>query len=99
MDIRELPGVEAVIKDKGGPAFIVLRYSTYRNFINKLPLTGTIDEADYLKRHSDVAKAIAERKVASARDHYVRSGYFEMRKVKLPSASGPGAANGQRPFR
>jgi hypothetical protein len=43
------------------------------------------DEQWYLDRYPDVADAIASGKLASAREHYVRFGYFEGR---LPGLNG-----------
>jgi hypothetical protein len=83
MDIRDLPEIEAILKEGGRPQFIVVRLSSFWSFVTKLEFSGAIDEQDYLKRPPDVAKAIAEKKLRSARDHYVKSGYFEKRKVKI----------------
>ena len=38
-----------------------------------------IDEAWYLKRYPDVAEAIAQGPIASAREHFLTNGYFEGR--------------------
>ncbi|WP_459677993.1 hypothetical protein [Acidisoma sp. 7E03] len=37
------------------------------------------DEEEYLRRNPDVAVAVRQGKVASGRDHFLRSGYFEGR--------------------
>ncbi len=43
-----------------------------------------VDEAWYLKTYPDVAEAIRNRQVKSARAHYISSGYFENRLPEDP---------------
>jgi hypothetical protein len=80
--IKDLPKVEAVLT-VGGAKFAVLNLHKYREFIQKIALTGKIEEADYVQKYPDVAEAIREKKVASATDHYVRWGYLEKRAATL----------------
>jgi hypothetical protein len=62
MHIRELPKIEAVLKTEGKAEFVVLRFENFKKFIQKCPIEGQIDEADYTARYPDVAKAIREKR-------------------------------------
>ncbi len=56
--------------------------ASYENLIRmiKLLLLGVeVDDAWYLEQYPDVAQAIAEGKVDSAKQHFVDNGYFEGR--------------------
>lgn len=84
LNIRDLPEIDSVLSVSGNPQFVVIRFDRFRKFIQKLQIAGQIDEQDYLKRHPDVAKAVAERKIPNCTDHYLKTGYAEKRDVKLP---------------
>ena len=83
MHIRELPRIEAVLKTEGKAEFVVLRFENFKKFIQKCPIEGHIDEADYTARYPDVAGAIREKRVTSATEHYLHSGYAEQRSAKI----------------
>jgi hypothetical protein len=56
--------------------------ASYENLITliKLLLSGVdVDEDWYLAQYPDVAEAIAEGKIKSAKQHFVDNGYFESR--------------------
>ncbi len=44
------------------------------------------DEAGYLERNPDVAKALEKGEIKSAIGHFANNGYFENRPVKAPAA-------------
>jgi hypothetical protein len=55
---------------------------SYDDFIAilRMMISGiVVDEAWYLKEHEDIARAIADGAVASARQHFLDDGYFEDR--------------------
>jgi hypothetical protein len=92
-NIRDLPKVVSVIKGADGPEYIVLSFENYKKFIQKVEFLGAIDDEDYLVRYPDVAKAVQDKKVPSALEHYLKSGYAEGRAAKLspvdPKSSNP----------
>lgn len=56
---------------------------SYDDFIKiiRLMISGVlVDEEWYLNEYQDIAQAIREGKIASARQHFVDDGYFEGRK-------------------
>jgi len=56
--------------------------ASYENLITmiKLLLSGVdVDEEWYLRQYPDVAEAIADGKIKSAKQHFVDNGYFEGR--------------------
>jgi hypothetical protein len=61
---------------------------SYDDFIAilRMMISGiVVDEAWYLKEHEDIARAIADGGVASARQHFLDDGYFEGRlPVPMP---------------
>ena len=83
MDIRALPKIEALIKEEGKNLFVVLKYENYKKLIQKLQIEGSIDEEDYLKRYPEVNDLIRQKKISSANDHYLKTGYVEQRKAKV----------------
>jgi len=87
LQISDLPEIEAVLNETGKPQFVVIRFERFRNFIRKLQISGQIDEQDYLKRHPDVAKAVAEHRYPNGTDHYIKAGYVEKRGARLPASS------------
>jgi hypothetical protein len=83
MHIKELPKVEAVLKKDGKAEYVVVRFENFKKFIQKCPIQGKIDEADYINRYPDTAKAIRQNKVPNATEHYLRTGYAEQRSAKV----------------
>jgi hypothetical protein len=77
----DLPTIEAIIHDSGKRRFVVLGYDAYKKLISRVGCVGDIDEDAYKKKHGDIAKAIQEKKIVSAREHYAKHGYFEKREV------------------
>lgn len=92
VSIKELPKVEGLIKDGDRVSHVVLAFDNYKKFIRKLSIEGAIDEADYLRRYPDVAAAVKDGKVASALEHYLKTGYVEQRKAAITSAPDKAAA-------
>ena len=57
--------------------------SRYDDFVKilRMMISGIeVDEEWYLKEHEDIAQAIANGAVASAKQHFVDDGYFEGRR-------------------
>ena len=81
LDVSELPRVDAVLRAGGKPEFVVIPFTQFEAFIRKLGVTGTIDEADYLKNYPDVAQAVKALKITNATDHFIKHGYFEGRRA------------------
>jgi hypothetical protein len=55
---------------------------SYADFIELLKLLiggATIDEAWYLRRYEDIARAVEQGEIGSAHEHFVQYGYFEGR--------------------
>jgi hypothetical protein len=87
MHIRDLPKVEAVLKDSTGKIdFVVVRFENYKKFVRKCNIEGAINEAEYLARYKDVEKAIQDGKCHTATEHYLNTGYVEQRLAKLSEA-------------
>lgn len=53
--------------------------SFFRNLLAPTLARIPVDERWYLETYADVSAALQEGRVASARDHYIRFGYFEHR--------------------
>ena len=72
-----LPGFadlrRALLLDIPGPAL--------RAMLRPLIELAPLDEPAYLRRHPDVAAAVAAQQFRSAREHYVVAGYFEGRQL------------------
>ena len=83
MRIRDLPKIEAILKNEGKPEYVVLRFENYKKFIQKARLMGKIDEPAYVKAHPDVATAVRNGKIKSATEHYLGTGYVEGRAARL----------------
>jgi hypothetical protein len=49
---------------------------------NALRTTNFFDERHYLSTYTDIREAVRNKTIASAADHYFRSGYFENRVPK-----------------
>jgi hypothetical protein len=88
MHIRDLPKVEAILKDSTGKIdFVVVRFENYKKFVRKCNIEGAINEAEYLARYKDVEKAIQDGKCHTATEHYLNTGYVEQRLAKLSDVS------------
>lgn len=81
--LKDLPKIDRVIRGDEGPQFVVVPYGKYKKFISALKLDGQIDEAAYLKANPDVAKAIRDKRIANAKEHYQTAGYIEGRPAKI----------------
>jgi hypothetical protein len=67
---------------RDGQVFATASYENLLGMIRSLLTVVNVDEKWYLAQYPDVAEAIAQGKMPSARDHFVVNGYFEGR---LPS--------------
>jgi len=95
-EIKDLPRVEAVLT-VGKAKFAVLNLHQYREFIQKIGLSGQIEEDDYLKKYPDVAEALRSKKFASATEHYLKWGCLEKRVATLvPEVPSDGGRSEQR---
>ncbi|MCI4679859.1 hypothetical protein K9U39_03615 [Rhodoblastus acidophilus] len=69
--------------------FIRIEENRLRSALRALLLEVEMDEKWYFEAYSDVRAAFKQGKIASAREHYVESGYFEdrwPRPMKVDSA-------------
>jgi hypothetical protein len=80
--IQDLPKLEAVFK-VGNGKFAVISLHNLREFIQKIALTGKVEEGEYVGKYPDVAEAIRANKVANATEHYLKWGYLEQRIATL----------------
>jgi FkbM family methyltransferase len=79
---------EGATDDRAMPSFAEIRRATLldipgnalRPLLEPYVAAAPLDEAAYLRRYPDVAEAVATRRIDSAREHYVRAGYFEGRE-------------------
>jgi hypothetical protein len=62
-----------------GELTISATYSQFTNMIRTLLQAIEVDEAWYLRQYPDVAEAIRNGIVISAREHFINDGYFEGR--------------------
>ncbi|MEA2776828.1 MAG: hypothetical protein QOF90_2234 [Acetobacteraceae bacterium] len=67
---------------RDGQVFATASYDNLLGLIRSLLSVVIVDEEWYLGQYPDVAEAIAQGKMPSAKDHFVVNGYFEGR---LPS--------------
>jgi hypothetical protein len=67
---------------RDGQVFATASYDNLVGMIRSLLSVVPVDEKWYLTQYPDVAEAIAQGKMPSAKDHFVVNGYFEGR---LPS--------------
>ncbi|MEA2792338.1 MAG: hypothetical protein QOG73_4744 [Acetobacteraceae bacterium] len=67
---------------RDGQVFATASYDNLLGLIRSLLSVVIVDEEWYLDQYPDVAEAIAQGKMPSAKDHFVVNGYFEGR---LPS--------------
>lgn len=79
-----LPSFNAIramlhIADVKGTLTVTASYDEFAEMVRTVLSVIEVDEAWYLERYPDVAEAIKEGKVASARDHFMQDGYFEGR--------------------
>ena len=90
MHIRDLPRIEAVLKDSTGKIdFVVVRFENYKRFVRKSNIEGSINEAEYLGRYKDVEKSIEDGKCRTATEHYLNTGYAEQRLAELVDSPRP----------
>jgi hypothetical protein len=66
-----------------GQVFATASYENLLDMIRSLLSVVDVDEQWYLAQYPDVAEAIAEGKMPSARDHFIDNGYFEGRLPAL----------------
>jgi hypothetical protein len=67
------------IKTAKGDLAVTCRYEGFIAMIRKLLAGIDVDETWYLKRYPDIANAIKQGLVPSAREHFINDGYFEGR--------------------
>jgi hypothetical protein len=77
----------AEISDFRGAIRVDLAYDDFVKLLRLLLSAVQVDEAWYLKQYGDVAKAIEQGTAASAKQHFVESGYFEGRLPFPPDMS------------
>jgi hypothetical protein len=59
---------------------IILKKSVFQHILCAALRSVQVDENWYLEKYDDVREAIAKKKTACARDHYINYGYFENRQ-------------------
>jgi hypothetical protein len=67
-----------ITNEKGTPV-VTGTYEEFLELIRALLVSVQVDETWYLNTYPDVAEAIKEGKVATAREHFMYDGYFEGR--------------------
>ncbi|HTW71994.1 MAG TPA: hypothetical protein VME47_19060 [Acetobacteraceae bacterium] len=67
------------ITDDQGTRVVAGTYEEFLELVRALLVCIQVDEAWYLNAYPDVAEAIKDGKVASAREHFMNDGYFEGR--------------------
>ncbi len=63
-----------------GQLRVSLSYDDFIGILRMMLLAVEVDEAWYLKQHDDIAEAVKQGSVASARQHFLDDGFFEGRK-------------------
>ena len=63
-----------------GELRVSLAYDEFVKILRMMIAGIEVDEGWYLKEHGDIAQAIANGTVASAKQHFVDDGYFEGRR-------------------
>ena len=79
----EPPDVELILSQPTAHAFVIVQLARLTDLFRRINVTGDIDQRHYLTAHPDVAAAINQGHLASARDHYLFQGYLERRAVRL----------------
>jgi hypothetical protein len=82
--VRYLPPFEALksyvsISNVDGTIVVSVSYDDFIQLIKRMIINVPVDEAWYLERYSDIAAAISQSIVPSAKSHFVNDGYFEGR--------------------
>ncbi len=82
--MRYLPPFEVLksyvsISAVNGDMVVTCSYEDFIQLIRRMIAGVPVDEAWYLERHPDIADAIRQGIVQSARSHFVNDGYFEGR--------------------
>ena len=62
-----------------GELRVSLSYDAFINILRSLLSAVEVDEAWYLEQYEDIAEAVREGKLASAKQHFVDDGFFEGR--------------------
>lgn len=63
----------------GNSHYVELLEDKFRELLNCMLVNVAVDEDWYLQRYEDVRSAVRSGTLASAREHYVRAGYYENR--------------------
>ncbi len=88
LEYFEPPDVELVLSQSAGHLFVIVRQTKFVSLLAAVDVVGEIDGAHYLATHLDVAAAVENGMLMSARDHYVFQGYLERRAMRL-ATQGP----------
>jgi hypothetical protein len=67
------------IADVQGKLTVSASYDEFLDLVRLVLSVIEVDEAWYVEKYPDVAEAIKDGKVASAREHFMHDGYFEGR--------------------
>jgi hypothetical protein len=82
--MKYIPPFDAVkacvtIHTTRGELAITCRYDGFVDMIRKFLIGIEFNEAWYLQHYPDIAEAIGQGLIASAREHFINDGYFEGR--------------------
>ena len=80
-----LKQVVAVNKPANGPARVEMPLEVFAKIFELALRQTDFDEAGYLERNPDVAKALGKGEIKSAIGHFARNGYFENRPTTPPA--------------
>jgi hypothetical protein len=83
LHISDMPQVLGVERSGHELRLALLDYSSFKEHLGHVRLSGAIDEQDYMARYADAAAAIAQQKVGSAAAHFARVGYAEGRSAVI----------------
>jgi hypothetical protein len=82
--MRYLPPFEILksyvtISEIEGELVVSCPYENFVQMLNRLLADVPVDEAWYLEQYPDIAEAISQGTVTSAKSHFIYNGYFEGR--------------------
>ena len=83
-DVRYIPPFGRIrdlaeLSQRRGKTVVSFEYEQFIEILSAMIADIDVDEAWYLGRYLDVAEAISAGKLTSAKEHFIRNGYFEGR--------------------
>jgi hypothetical protein len=78
-------GVPKDFAEKNPNGLVSIHAQTLRYLLRFVAIAADFDEAVYLSKNPDVAAAYKTGQIASVRDHFLDSGFFEGRQAAAPN--------------